>query len=716
MKTHIHSAVLGSAVLLLSQSAAFAAEISTNAATSVESVVISATHLNQARTGLETQLGASAYVIDSNALAAAPGGDNGLLNQIALQVPDVAQDSFGQFHVRGEHAGLQYRLDGIILPEGISVFGQTLDPRLISSMQLITGALPAEYGLRTAGIIDLTTKSGVFQPGGALSFYGGSHGTLEPSFTYGGSSGNFNYFVSGDFLRSDVGIESPDGKANPIHDRTDQVHGFGYFEDILDQDDRVALIVGTSNDQFQIPNQSGLQPTGLDGINGLGAAGLLSVNGQTAFASENLDERQREITHYGIVSFEHAQGALDFQLSGIARYSSLNYSPDVLGELLYNGIAQQAYKRDIAYGVQADSAYRLGDAHTVRTGLYIQTDRAVSLTNSQVLATDAFGNQISGVPTSIADNGGKTGWSYSFYAQDQWSVTQAFTVNYGLRYDSFSAFDSESQISPRINAVWRPTDDTTLHAGYSRYFSPPPFELVGNETVALFSNTTAASPLTQNDTPKAERANYFDAGAQEKFGAVTLGIDSYYKISRNLIDEGQFGAPIILTPFNYAKGLQYGVEFTLAYEMGPLSAYGNLALQHAMGKDIVSSQFQFDPNDLAYIADHYIHLDHEQAMTASAGVSYLWEGTRLSADLLYGTGLRKDGAVPNGDHVPGYVQVNLGVSHEFDLMSAGKMTLRLDVINVFDEIYEIRDGSGIGVGAPQFGPRRGFFAGISKTL
>ena len=77
-----------------------------------------------------------------------------------MQAPDVAQDSFGQFHVRGEHNGLQYRLNGIILPEGISVFGQSLDPRLISSLTLITGALPAEYGLRTAGIIDLKTKSG----------------------------------------------------------------------------------------------------------------------------------------------------------------------------------------------------------------------------------------------------------------------------------------------------------------------------------------------------------------------------------------------------------------------------------------------------------------------------------------------------------------------------------------------------------------------------
>ena len=168
-------------------------------------ITVIAQHLNDARNGIQTQTGASTYVIDEAAIAAAPGGDNALLNQVVMQAPDVVQDSFGQFHVRGEHNGLQYRLNGIILPEGISGFGQSLDPRLISSLTLVTGALPAEYGLRTAGIIDLKTKSGQIDPGGAVSIYGGSHGEVTPSFNYGGSSGNINYFVSGDFLHSDLG-------------------------------------------------------------------------------------------------------------------------------------------------------------------------------------------------------------------------------------------------------------------------------------------------------------------------------------------------------------------------------------------------------------------------------------------------------------------------------------------------------------------------------
>ena len=101
----------------------------------------------------------------------------------------------------------------------------------------------------------------------------------------------------------------------------------------------------------------------------------------------------------------------------------------------------------------------------------------------------------------------------------------------------------------------------------------------------------------------------------------------------------------------------------------------------------------------------------------SAGGSYNFgEGTHLSADLLYGTGLRRDGATPNGDHVPDYVTVNLGVTQDFSLVGWTGLTARFDVINLFDEVYEIRDGTGIGVGAPQFGARRGFFFGLSKAI
>ncbi|HZZ36456.1 MAG TPA: TonB-dependent receptor, partial [Caulobacteraceae bacterium] len=599
------------------------------------------------------------------------------------------------------------RINGVALPEGVSIFGQSLSPRFASSIELITGALPAQYGLRTAGVINITTKSG-FNTGGEVSIYGGSHGLVTPSFEYGASSGATNLFVSGSFLRSDVGIESPDGSATPLHDRTDQIQGFAYLDHILSDNSRVSLIAGTSNQRFQIPNVRGLDAA----VDGPG----YTVDGETHFASEALDQTQRETTDYVIASYLYSAQKLTLELSAFARYSSLTYRPDILGELLFNGITQYAAKRDTAGGIQAEGVYDLTDRHTLRAGVIVQVDRATNKTRSQVLPVDDEGIQTSDQPITILDDSGRNAQTYSLYLQDEWKLAESLTLNYGLRFDQVNALRKENQLSPRVNLTWVPADGTTFHAGYARYFTPPPFELVASQTIDKFVGTSAAPPNLQNDAPFAERSNYYDIGAERRLGRLTLGVDGYWRTSRNLLDEGQFGAPIILTPFNYRDGRVKGIEFSATYASGPFSAYGNFAISKAQGRDIVSSQFNFDPAELAYIADHFIYLDHSQTYTASAGASYRWDKFRLSGDLIYGSGLRADGAVPNGGHVPGYVQFNLASVYTLDLGAAGPLDLRFDIVNLFDEQYLIRDGSGVGVGAPQWGPRRGFFVGLSKSF
>ena len=697
---------VSSSVLALSLAHAAPAEPSPTAMAE-EDIVVTATRLSEARNGIQTRTGASTYTIDADSITNQPGGENNPLNQIVLRAPGVAQDSFGQLHVRGEHNGLQYRLNGIILPEGLNVFSQALNPRLAEKVELITGALPAEYGLRTAGIIDIATKTGLFKPGGSVSIYGGSHDTIQPSFEYAGSSGRLNYFVSGQYLQSRLGIDSPDGRSTPLHDRTRQDQGFAYLEDIIDSTSKLSLVLGTSHTTYQIPNRPG-QPTDPDGLG-------LNVNGATGFDSARLDEKQREITHYGALSYLHSDGDLDVQVSFFGRYSSLAFTPDATGDILFDGIAQTAYRRDVAGGLQTEAVYRLASTHTLRGGVILQLDRTLARTSSDVLATPVG---TPAAPLTILDESSRVATTYSAYLQDEWKILPTLTLNYGARFDYFRGYRSESQVSPRVNLVWQPTDRTAVHAGYARYFSPPPFELIANTSVASLVGTTAEPPLLTNDTPKAERGNYFDIGVSQRLTPdLTFGIDTYYKRSRNLVDEGQFGAPIILTPFNYAEGLQYGVELTASYDHGPLHLYGNFAASVAKGRRIVSSQFNFDPGDLDDIASHFIHLDHDQTYTATAGFSYEWRATRFSGDLLYGSGLRSDSVTtPNGTSLKDYVQVNFGAAHKFEIPQCGDLELRLDLINAFDAVYQIRSGGGVGVGTSQFGPRRGLFVGLTKSF
>ena len=143
---------MGSRLLLLSVSAlslaaaapALAAPPAAVQAGAVSEVVVTANRLNQARDSIQPQLGASAYSFDSKQIDALPGGGNASLSSVILQAPGVSQDSFGQLHVRDDHNGLQYRLNGVILPEGLGLFGQALSPRLADSVKLVTGALPAQ--------------------------------------------------------------------------------------------------------------------------------------------------------------------------------------------------------------------------------------------------------------------------------------------------------------------------------------------------------------------------------------------------------------------------------------------------------------------------------------------------------------------------------------------------------------------------------------------
>jgi outer membrane receptor protein involved in Fe transport len=665
------------------------------------------TKFDESRDNLSPRFGASSFDLNRAAIETLPQGLDTPIDKVLLQAPGVSQDSAvaGDIHVRNEHANVQYRINGITLPDGLSGFGHVLDTGFIGSVAVITGALPAEYGLRTAGVVDIQTKSGnSLVQGGQVGIYGGSNQTFTPSFDYSGRSGSTEYFFSGSGFTSSEGIENPTPNTSAIHDRTYQGNFFSYTSTVIDDHTRVATIFGNTTNYYQIPNNPGQSF----------APGVTSAYGISSFDSANLNERQREQNDFAVLALQKTVNEFDFQLASFTRYSTLHFIPDTIGDLLFNGQATDVFRQSVASGIQGDGSYRLNDAHTLRAGFTVSGEQTKVSNTSTVFPADLFGNAID-TPYTIDDGSSKLGWIAGLYVQDEWRITDKLTLNTGLRFDQMWQYVDANQLSPRVNLVYKPFAGTTFHAGYARYFTPPQQALAGPVNVAAFAGTYGAPTVTQQDPVLPERSNYFDAGVvQTVMPGLQVGVDGYYKIAKDLIDDGTFGPGLVLDQFNYAKGKNAGVEFTTTYTAGNFKAYGNLAWAKQRATDIVSNQYLIDSGELAYIASHWIYTDHAQTLTGSAGVSYLWDDTRYSADLIYGSGLRSGD--DNTSHVPGYTQVNIGASREFMVPNYGKFTARFAVVNVFDSVYLIRDGSGVGVFAPQYGPRRGYFFGLSKAL
>jgi outer membrane receptor protein involved in Fe transport len=665
---------------------------------------------DQARSNLLTTIGASTYGITRETIENLPQGDNTPIDKVILQLPGVSYDSAvsnPSFHVRNEYANVQIRINGVVLPEGVSGLGPFLDSNFIGGISLLTGALPAEYGLRTAGVLDITSRA-FAAPGGEVSLYGGSRQTITPSFDYGGSVGNSEYFVSARGNFNDLGIENPTPGLNAIHDQTDQGKFFGYASTLLDESTRLSFITAASYSAFQIPNNPNQPPLG--------------DFGSATYDSSTLNENEYDTYVANIATLQKHGTDGDAQLSFFTRYAEVHFVPDVFGDLVFNDVASDVIRQSTLSGTQFDTSYIVNNQHTLRGGFAV-TGEQTNVTNaSTVLPVDPITGVISPTPSTITDQNSLLGWNIGTYVQDEWKLTDQLTLNTGLRFDQLYQYVDANQLSPRFAVVYKPFAGTTVHAGYARYFSPPYQAQAAQSNAALFANTTNQPDQFTADPVKPERSNYFDAGVdQTVLPGLTMGLDAYYKEARDMLDDGQFGAAVVLTQFNYARGYSEGGEFKLKYTNGNFNAHANFAYNITRAIDVESNQYLFDAATLAYLQNHYHYTDDMQRMTGSAGVSYRWQDTTFTADMIYGSGLRagdlSDGVVPNSLHTTPYAVINTGVAHDFKWSPDAKpLTVRFDVVNLFDQIYELRDGSGIGVFAPQFGARRGYYAGLSQKL
>jgi outer membrane receptor protein involved in Fe transport len=643
-----------------------------------------------------TTTGASKYTFTARDITGLPQAEATPLNQVLLQMPGVALDQNQEIHIRGEHAGVQYQMNGILLPLDTNndpTFTQLLNSYFVKSVSLIDGVLPAEYGYRTAGVVEISTKNGCDDPHNEFTIYGGQRDTAQPSFQLGGCGGKFSYYLTGVYTHSNLGLSSATRGPDPIHDGVDQGQGFAYLTYSISPTTQLSLITGMTVAHNQFPNVPGETPEF-----------TLSGVSPADFPSADIDSTLDQQDYYGVLALNGALGSnADYQLAYTMHYDRENFNPDVISDLIYQGIAPKVFDSDFSNSAQGNLTYRWND-HTLRGGFYFGEYGVEANNTSQVFPLKS-GVPLT-VPVSITADLNKINLVYGVYIQDTWQLNEKLSVNFGSRWDRASGLVNDSQFSPTINFVYKPRRDTTVHAGFARNFQIPNFQGVSPGIAALQHTTGGVGPgIPLNTSLDAETDYTWDLGYTHQITPqLVLSQDSYFRMDRHYIDEGQFGFVPIDAPFNYVRGYGAGLENSLTYNLPNLTLRFSSYVAREEVRGVATGQYNFPPvSQLNYIDRHFIVLDHTPLVGGSGGAAYKWKTWQFTFDGLFSSGLR--GGLDNRAQLPKVWQFNLSAAKSLDLPLLGHIENRVILLNLFDRINLIRPSTGIGVFQAAYGPR-----------
>lgn len=664
---------------------------------------VTAQKLDKARNNLSPKTYGTAFNYNRENIDNLPQGQASSINQLLLRAPGVTQDSYGQLHIRNDHSNIQYRINDVIIPEGISGFGNVLDARFIDSLDLLTGALPAQYGYRTAGVVEIKTKERISKDNLPSSGYSeiiyGDNRTAGVNQQFGGFRNNLNYFVSGSYLQNSRGLESPTAAKKSIHNDTKQDRLFGYFSYLIDSQKKLSLIVANATNRFEIPNVANEQ-------------GQFSLQNFNQVNSALVDQNQVESNRFAILALQGVtDNAVDYQIASFVRHNELKFRGDKFNDLVFLGSSSNNNKSGLNYGLQGDFSKKINAKNTLRTGFYFSDNIINEKNNSWTFLANDQAKQISTVPLAINDNSHKSTQLYSWYLQNEYRPIEKLTLNGGLRFDKVNSQIDANHLSPRFNSVYKFNDKVKIHAGYSRFFTAPKAELLSNLNIRRFEGTTNAPENFNNARVRPEKTDYFNGGVSFLVNKqLTIAIDGYYKNIRDMLDEGQFGKALIFKPFNYARAKVHGLEIAADYKLNNFSSFANIAWQKARAKKINSGQYLHENAEIEFSQNHYLNPDHAQRITASAGMAYKFATkTQIGFDVLYGNGLRRGEA--NTLKMPSYSQLNI-----FATQKIKGFNFRFSINNVLDKKYALRDGSGIGVQSSQFAARRSAYLIASKEF
>jgi outer membrane receptor protein involved in Fe transport len=653
------------------------------------------------------------YAVSRTDIEALPRGNNNDVDDVLLTVPSVVYGALKQTHIRQDHANQQFRIDGIPIPDTVSgAFADIVPPRAWERADIILGGMEAQYGNKTAIVLDITSKSGTKPGFGSVQLFGGSNETVNPSFEYGGTIGEkVRFYVLNSYVTTNRGIEPPTlGKTNH-HNQSEKNNTYLRGDYQHDNKNNFSWIFLNSIAKYQIPTVPNLEAN---------PDVLALLPGFSPNASQSVDQFQKEDNQYSHLVWRHDVNASNFFSAGFYfRRGVADFQTDPLNALAYAddvNSAQTANQRRVAYsgGMRLDHTWVPDSRHLVKAGLQLDYSRANNTT--QIFAFDTSSGAPAGPVISREASNQNIQTRQEFWVQDQWSPNDRWTFNLGVRGDAIQGFYNEGQISPRVGATYKYDPSNVFHAYYGRLFTPPNIEQVAFAGLNT-QNTTAQPDNPTGFNPRAERSHYFEVGSYHAVTRfATLELTGYYKLAHYLSDAGQFGSTPLRNFFAFERGWQRGIDGALKVQFTDnFTGRGNVAWGQCKGYGLQSGQYlleQAEINDINSTGG--VFCDHSQSMTSSAVLSYrLLERTNLTGQMLYGSGLRtaEEGARTNSSHENSYTVYNASITHTIALpWHNQKMLLGFDVINLLDQKYFYNRGEGsIGRGIAHAGMPRSYF-------
>jgi hypothetical protein len=561
--------------------------------------------------------------------ALSPG--SGLSDAIIFGGPGVVADSNGFFHPLGDHAQTTFSIDGQPISDQQSKQFSTQVPlNAIQSMELITGAPPAEFGDKTSLVVSAQTRSGLgHKPFGAFSASYGSFGTVSEETSFGFGGAKFGNFVAANAVRSGRFLDTPEFRP---------VHGTGNNGTVLDRldyqpsaKDALHLNLFAARNWFQVPN---------------------------TYDQPGQDQRQRSLSFNIAPGYQHTFNARALlTLNPFFRQDQINYYPsrDVFADTPAT-LAQTRRLRN--YGVRGDLSYVHG-FHNLKIGMQAMQTRlserfALGLTdpafNPACVAGEGAPPGLPGVtdarscaalgfaanpdfrpglaPFDLSRggslfrfNGGANVNQAAFYAQDSINLGN-LNLSLGVRFDDYHGLAGDTGVQPRLGFSYQvKRTGTVVRGAYSRTFETP-----YNENL-IISSSTGVGGLAENvfgalavQPIKPGKRNQYNVGLQQSAGRFLLiDADYFWKYTRNAFDFGTLLNTPLQFPISWRRSKIDGVSVRLSTpNLRGFQAYTTLG--HTRSRFFAPSNGGLIFN--SPLDASVFRIDHDQAFQQTTHVRY----------------------------------------------------------------------------------------------